>query len=582
MLTDSRSTRSARLLTTGFLVAYTFAISLMPSSCASSPSGPTSTTQDSSSDLDILRATHLELGEGARGEAVRAVNTYLTQFGYFPNADLEQRYPSWRPLVSKGPADPMFFDPQTAAGVLAFQAHAGLPKTGVLDEATKTMMITPRCGDPDGIPLPDPSDKYDIGGRQSPSSITWNFSGTPPTGTGLTTSQVQTAAANATTTWAQQMNLGISQSASNPTVPITFGPITLNGVLQKNVLAVTNSSGILLSDGSNGVQWSVSAAPNKSDLQTVLLHEFGHSLGLLHSDFGNGSSGAIMFPTITTGVQHWTLDIDDKVAISVNYDQWGPALPNGANDIASGPDGSLWIIGQDQRIYKWTLPTWTVDASAGKGTAITVDPSGKPWIVGTTGQPYHYSSNNPATGTWQAGPTGCARDIGAGADGSVWVIGCDGTLDSSIFKLVGSQWTAVSVGGSASRIAVGPTGVPWVSNFSGTISRLSTSDPTTGRWSGLPGTAHDIGISQTNANNNNYAWIIGTTSVGSSNGDFDVEAFDEQPAGPTDGGQGTQPAVAEQKWLAFNGGGGGVKITVDLKGEPFIVNDAGKIFTPVR
>jgi hypothetical protein len=79
------------------------------------------------------------------------------------------------------------------------------------------------------------------------------------------------------------------------------------------------------------------------------------------------------------------------------------------------------------------------------------------------------------------------------------------------------------------RIAVGPTGVPWVANSAETLFRLSTNDPTTGQWTELPGGGHDIGVCQTAANNNNYVWLIGGNPIGS-NGDFGIFALEEQPA----------------------------------------------------
>jgi hypothetical protein len=65
---------------------------------------------------------------------------------------------------------------------------------------------------------------------------------------------------------------------------------------------------------------------------------------------------------------------------------------------------------------------------------------------------------------------GRARDIGIGADGSVWVIGVDDHRDGhSIYRFNGSGWDKVS--GKASQISVGPDGEPWVVNREGDIYR---------------------------------------------------------------------------------------------------------------
>jgi len=61
---------------------------------------------------------------------------------------------------------------------------------------------------------------------------------------------------------------------------------------------------------------------------------------------------------------------------------------------------------------------------------------------------------------WELLP-GRARDIGVGADGSVWIIG-SASGDGDVFRWNGSGWTAI--GGSGVLIAVGPNGEPWVVN----------------------------------------------------------------------------------------------------------------------
>jgi Tectonin domain len=55
----------------------------------------------------------------------------------------------------------------------------------------------------------------------------------------------------------------------------------------------------------------------------------------------------------------------------------------------------------------------------GAATQISVGPSGLPWVVNSGGGIYE----RLPTG-WVQRP-GCAKDIGVGADGSVWVIGCN-------------------------------------------------------------------------------------------------------------------------------------------------------------
>jgi len=78
---------------------------------------------------------------------------------------------------------------------------------------------------------------------------------------------------------------------------------------------------------------------------------------------------------------------------------------------------------------------------------IAVDPSGAPWVVNVNGNIY-----SRASGSWQLMP-GLAKDIGIGADGSVWVIGTDPTPGGyGIYRWNGSDWSRID--GGATDISV--------------------------------------------------------------------------------------------------------------------------------
>ncbi len=66
---------------------------------------------------------------------------------------------------------------------------------------------------------------------------------------------------------------------------------------------------------------------------------------------------------------------------------------------------------------------------------------------------------------WEPLP-GRAKDIAAGADGSVWIVG-SGLTNGDVYKWNGSTW--VLIGGSGVFIAVGPQGDPWVVNFASNL-----------------------------------------------------------------------------------------------------------------
>jgi peptidoglycan hydrolase-like protein with peptidoglycan-binding domain len=88
--------------------------------------------------------------ETASPSDVRALYSYLAQYGYFPNHELAQRYPGFVPLVEEGPSDEEVFDEHLEQGVREFQARNQLADTGVVDADTLAAMTHERCANPDG------------------------------------------------------------------------------------------------------------------------------------------------------------------------------------------------------------------------------------------------------------------------------------------------------------------------------------------------------------------------------------------------------------------------------------------------
>ena len=97
------------------------------------------------------------------------------------------------------------------------------------------------------------------------------------------------------------------------------------------------------------------------------------------------------------------------------------------------------------------------------------------------------------------------RDIGIGADGSVWVIGLDPAPGGNgVHRWQQGQWLRIDGGGV--RVAVGPDGQPWVVQASGTVLRRMGA-----AWQPLPGRASDIAVGS-----DGTAWVIGA-ETGSGN-----------------------------------------------------------------
>ena len=207
-----------------------------------------------------------------------------------------------------------------------------------------------------------------------------------------------------------------------------------------------------------------------------------------------------------------------------------------ASDVGIGADGSVWVVGKDERpggfgIYFRDGNSWQrVDGAA---LRIDVGPDGEPWIINDRDEIYRRQD-----GSWIQ-MQGNARDVGIGADGSVWV-----AAGSGIFRWLGGQeWEPG--GGSGVRIDVDPRGNPWVLGYTDDIYQLVDK-----RWLRRPGAARDIGIGADGS-----VWIIGT---GSGAGGYDI--FRWNGAG----------------WNRVTGSG--IEVSVDQYGYPWVLASGGEIY----
>ncbi|MGA7118580.1 MAG: peptidoglycan-binding domain-containing protein, partial [Polyangiaceae bacterium] len=141
--------------TTSKVILFTVLLLVFGGAAACSDSGGASAPSDhalaSSGDLTL----------NSHGDAVAALTQSLTAFGYFPNTELALEFPAWRPVVPVAPADAAIFDEHTAQAVREFQGRNGLTATGVVDQATQTLLLQPRCGNPDSARF-DSADKFAV------------------------------------------------------------------------------------------------------------------------------------------------------------------------------------------------------------------------------------------------------------------------------------------------------------------------------------------------------------------------------------------------------------------------------------
>jgi hypothetical protein len=161
--------------------------------------------------------------------------------------------------------------------------------------------------------------------------------------------------------------------------------------------------------------------------------------------------------------------------------RWTPTLTGGswtrmpgkAIDIGiGGPSSVVWIIGTNGKMYRWDGSGWVMKDAGANGWRITVGSDNRPWIITTNGSIYVENGNG-----WLQQP-GTGMDIGAGRDGSIWLVG-SGSIGGGyeLFEYVPSSggtslpsWTKTTGGGV--NIAVGgPIGTPWLINNEGSLYR---------------------------------------------------------------------------------------------------------------
>jgi peptidoglycan hydrolase-like protein with peptidoglycan-binding domain len=467
---------------------------------------PTDTESPTNAGLtERLASLQTDLGPGSNGAAVRTVQEYLHNFGYFPNPELQERYPAWRPMVAREPAWGSY-DDTTADAVVHLQRQMGLEQTGIVDEATRELLARERCGHPDGHMHMDEDAKFDLrpGKRIPGSTITWRIDGWPRAGSAsannMSRDVIRAQLRAAMTTWSNTADVRFAESTATD-ANIIFGWFNNCTAPQRpctdGLFATTNQQppGILTIAFDEVRNFTAGAAPGTApDFPSVAIHELGHALGLDHS-----SSFGVMRADIGYNALR-TPNADDAVAARAHYNDW-VNLNRQAQDIGASTN-SVWIISTSPmqygfRIQKLAGSGFVNESANGGAVRIAVGSDHIPWIVDSAGNVHQRTSADHTTGTWTWRSGGCATDIGVGG-GVAWILGCTRLSGGyEAYRWSGSAWTRDSSGRTGTRIAVDRTGRPIISNEARQVWRKSSSSATSGSWSQLTGmVANDVGVGQ--------------------------------------------------------------------------------------
>ncbi|XP_033231708.1 matrix metalloproteinase-2 [Belonocnema kinseyi] len=266
---------------------------------------------------------------------------YLMKFGYLPQSDIE--------------TGNLRTEDQLRDAIQNLQSFAGIPVTGEIDEETKKLMSSRRCGLQD---KPDPRyanmrrhKRFTVHGQKWPSpNLTWSLRTEQPSGLG--TGAVRLELSRALALWSENSKLTFQEVNSDRADILVFFhrgyhgdgyPFDGRGKILAHAFFPGGDRGgdahfdeeeIWLLNGDDSSEEGTS-------LFAVAAHEFGHSLGLSHSSV----RGALMYPWYQGITSNYKLPEDDR---------------NGIQQMYGAPENKLWAyIPVDPRTRRPTTTTTT-------------------------------------------------------------------------------------------------------------------------------------------------------------------------------------------------------------------------------
>ncbi len=335
------------------------------------------------------------IAAGDTGAQVGRLHDFLAQFGYI-QSETHAAFGVTSAMAAAAPKDGSFAD-NTSQALMQYQAFHGLPVTGTLDDATRTMMAQPRCGFPD---VPSRSAGVAAftaqGNKWNKTALTYAFQNFTPD---LTPAQIRSAVTQALGLWSAVTPLTFSEvpigSVPQADIIISFvtgdhgdgSPFDGPGQVLAHAFYPPPNGGAIAGDAhfDDAETWSVTipVPAGRFDYVSVAAHEFGHSLGLDHSTV----NGSLMFPTYSG--PHRFLHNDDIAGIQSIYGtgrKWygwenlggvltsDPAVsswgPNRLDCFVRGTDNAMW--------HKW----WNGSSWSGwenLGGVLTSGPGAVSW-----------------------------------------------------------------------------------------------------------------------------------------------------------------------------------------------------------
>lgn len=218
--------------------------------------------------------------QSSRDQDLPAAMMYLMKYGYMDMAG------------GSGKSAPLLSKDGLRNYIREFQAFGGLKPTGQLDSETVALMKKPRCGVKDVIGKVSSGSRrkrYALqGSRWKVKALTYKISKYPSTNR-LTSKEVDSEIKKALNVWAEVTDLTFEQRQFGKVhIDIRFesrmhgdgDPFDgLGGTLAHAYFPVYGGDAHF----DNAEAWTINSLKGTNLLQTAA-HEFGHSLGLSHSD----------------------------------------------------------------------------------------------------------------------------------------------------------------------------------------------------------------------------------------------------------------------------------------------------------